>query len=92
MGNEAPAGRPVSLIDQAHRLMHLWRAGDVIKVDEFLDARGLRRHALFHQLLQAMIELAPHGSEERPLLESISNHLAARGVAVEKGRLELPMS
>jgi hypothetical protein len=92
MGYEAPGGRPVPLIDQAHRLMHLWRAGDVVKVDEYLDAHGLRRHALFHQLLQALIELAPHGSEERSLLESISNHLVARGVAVEKGRLELPTS
>ena len=46
------------LIDQAHRLMHLWRAGDVTKVDAYLDARGLRRNALFHQLLQALIELA----------------------------------
>jgi putative DNA methylase len=92
MGYEAPGGRPVPLIDQVHRLMHLWKAGDVVKVDDYLDARGLRRHALFHQLLQALIELAPHGSEERSLLESISNHVTARGVAVEKGRLELPMS
>jgi adenine-specific DNA methylase len=92
MGYDASGGRPVPLIDQAHRLMHLWRAGDVVKVDEYLDARGLRRHALFQQLLQALIELAPHGSEERSLLESISNHLAARRVAVEKGQLELPAS
>jgi hypothetical protein len=68
------------LIDQAHRLMHLWKAGDVAKVDEYLDERGLRRYALFHQLLQALIELAPAGGEERSLLESISNHVAARGV------------
>jgi adenine-specific DNA methylase len=89
MGYEAPSGRPVPLIDQLHRLMHLWRAGDVVKVDDYLDTRGLRRQALFHQLLQALIELAPQSSEERSLLESISNHLATRGVAVEKGRLEL---
>ncbi|MDN5347323.1 MAG: putative methylase [Clostridia bacterium] len=74
-------GRPAPLIDQVHRLMHLWKAGDVVKVDEYLDARGLRRHRLFHQLLQALIELAPPGSDERSLLESISNHLAARGTA-----------
>ncbi|BAZ10620.1 hypothetical protein NIES4071_24430 [Calothrix sp. NIES-4071] len=29
MGYEAAGGRPVPLIDQAHRLMHLWKAGDV---------------------------------------------------------------
>lgn len=31
-------------------------------------------------LLQALIELAGQGTEERSLLESISNHVAARGV------------
>jgi adenine-specific DNA methylase len=72
-------GRPAALIDQAHRLLHLWKAGDVTRVDEYLDDRGLRRYALFHQLLQALIELAPAGGEERALLESISNHISARG-------------
>lgn len=67
--------RPIPLIDQTHRLMHLWRAGDVTKVDEYLEIRGLRRNALFHYFLQGLIELAPAGSEERSLLESISNHL-----------------
>ena len=78
--------RVVPLIDQIHRLMHLWKAGDVVKVDEYLDARGLRRNALFHQLLQSLIELSRTGSEERSLLESISNHVVARGVAVEQGQ------
>ncbi|AEG16695.1 protein of unknown function DUF1156 [Desulfofundulus kuznetsovii DSM 6115] len=87
LGLEA-GGRPAPLIDQVHRLMHLWKTGDVVKVDEYLDARGLRRHRLFHQLLQALIELAPPGSDERSLLESISNHVAARGVAPPK-QLEL---
>jgi len=59
--------------------LHIWPAGDVIKVDAYLDARGLRCSQLFHQLLQALIELAPDGSEERALLESISNHLGVRG-------------
>ncbi len=86
MGYEAPGGRLVPLIDQIHRLMHLWKAGDVVKVDEYLDTKGLRRNALFHQILQALIELARTGSEERSLLESISNHVAARGVTVEQGQ------
>ncbi len=77
-------GRPAPLIDQVHRLMHLWKTGDVVKVDEYLDQRGLRRHRLFHQLLQALIELAPPGSDERSLLESISNHIATRGLAPTK--------
>jgi putative DNA methylase len=79
LGYEMPGGHPVPLIDQAHRLMHLWRAGDEAKVDEYLDTRGLKRNALFAQLLQALIELAPANSEERSILESVSNHIAARG-------------
>jgi adenine-specific DNA methylase len=79
LGYEGPSGRPVPLIDQAHRLMHLWRAGEEAKVDDYLDARGLKRNALFAQLLQALIELAPAGSEERSVLESLSNHIASRG-------------
>jgi adenine-specific DNA methylase len=78
LGLEAPGGRPVPLIDQVHKLMHLWRAGDQVKVDDYLETRGLKRNALFNQLLQALIELAPQGSEERSILESISNHVAAR--------------
>jgi hypothetical protein len=31
-----------------------------------------------------LIELAPHPSEERSLLESISNHVVARGVAPQE--------
>ena len=49
MGYEAPGGRPVPLIDRIHRLMHLWKAGDVHKVDEYLDEHGLRRHELFRR-------------------------------------------
>jgi len=82
-GANAVAGKPAPLIDQVHRLMHLWRAGDLIRVDEYLDARGLRRNALFHQLLQALIELAPAATEERSLLESISNHIAARPASAD---------
>lgn len=82
-------GRPAPLIDQVHRLMHLWRAGDVIKVDEYLDTRGLKRSTLFHQLLQALIELAPRGSEERSLLESISNHISARPLSAEERQRDM---
>jgi putative DNA methylase len=85
LGYEAPGGRPVPLIDRVHRLMHLWKAGDVQKVDEYLDDNALRRQELFKRLLQSLIELSPHGSEERSLLESISNHIGARGnVKVEE--------
>ena len=83
LGHEGPGGRrPVPLVDRAHRLMHLWRAGDEARVNNYLDDNGLARHALFARLLQALIELAPAGSEERTILESLSNHIAARaGIA-----------
>ena len=79
LGHPAPDGRPPPLIDQAHRLMHLWRAGEEARVNDYLDDRGLKRHALFARLLQALIELADAGSDERAILESLSNHVAARG-------------
>jgi len=80
------AGMSTPLIDKVHRLMHLWRAGDVIKVDEYLDMHALGYNTLFGQLLQALIELAPAGGEERALLESISNHVADRS-GIQSNRL-----
>ena len=84
-------GRPAPLIDQVHRLMHLWRAGDQVRVNEYLDGRGLPRNALFHQLLQALIELAPAGSEERAILEALSNHAAAHGDVRRPRQRQLPL-
>ena len=78
LGHEGPGGRPVPLIDRAHRLMLLWRAGDEARVNGYIDDNGLARHALFARLVQALIELALAGSEERTILESLSNHIAAR--------------
>ncbi|NLF77948.1 MAG: DUF1156 domain-containing protein, partial [Chloroflexi bacterium] len=85
LGYEAPGGKPVPLIDRVHCLMHLWKAGDLSKVDGYLDGNGLRRQELFKRLLQSLIELSPHGSEERSLLESISNHVGARGAVRDQG-------
>ncbi|MFH1739556.1 MAG: hypothetical protein ABIH23_11160, partial [bacterium] len=87
LGYEAPGGKPIPLIDRIHRLLHLWKAGDLHKVDEYLDTNGLRRQELFRRLLQSRIEQSPHGSEERSLLESISNHVQARGAVKEQGPL-----
>lgn len=91
LGYEAAGGRPVPLIDRIHRLMHLWKAGDLSKVDEYLDDNGLRRQELFRRLLQSLIELAQHGSEERSLLESISNHIQARGAIAEDKNVYLAL-
>lgn len=85
MGFDAGKGF-VPLIDQAHRLMHLWKAGDQGKVDQYLEDRGLRRSQVFHQLLQALVELAPEGSDERSVLESVMNHLRAVGVWTSQPR------
>lgn len=89
LGYETSGGKPIPLIDRVHRLMHLWKEGDLHKVDAYLDDNGLRRHELFKRLLQSLIELSPHGSEERSLLESISNHIQAKGAVAQK-RLPLP--
>ncbi len=82
MGYDAE-GHPAPLIDQVHRLMHLWKTGDVAKVDDYLDSRGLRKNALFLHLLQALIELSRRDEQrdETVILENLSNHLQARGVA-----------
>ena len=77
LGHET-GGKPVPLIDQAHRLMWLWRAGDVAAVDAYIRDHALTANQLFRQLLQALIEMAEPGAQERTLLESISNHISGR--------------
>jgi len=89
MGYEAPAGRPVPLIDRIHRLMHLWKEGDLHKVDAFLDDHGLRKQELFRRVLQSLIELSEAGSEERSILESLSNHVQAKGAVRKNGQRDL---
>jgi len=64
--------------------MHLWKAGDFHKVDEYLDDNALRRNELFRRLLQSLIELSPHGSDERSMLESLSNHIGAKGARTKE--------
>lgn len=86
MGYESIGGREVPLIDRVHRLMHLWRDGDVRKVDDYLDTYALRRNELFVRLIQSLIELSKQGSEERALLESLSNHLGAKAAKADTTR------
>ena len=59
--------------------MQLWKTGEQSRVDGWLEARGLWRHELFARVVQAVIELAMGGSEERAVLESIQNHLRTHG-------------
>jgi len=89
IGYDAPGGNPVPLIDRVHRLMHLWKSGDLHKLDEYLDDNGLRRQELFKRLVQSLIELSSEGSEERKLLESLSNHVQAKGATIEDRQAKL---
>jgi hypothetical protein len=83
LGHEAPEGRVVPLVDRIHRVMHLWKEGDVQKVDDYLDQHALRRNELFKRVVQSLIELS--SANERSLLESISNHIGAKGAVKERG-------
>jgi hypothetical protein len=83
MGYDAPEGKAVPLIDRIHRLMHLWKDGDLQKVDEYIDEHGLRRNELFKRVIQSLIELSTNS--ERSVLESISNHLGAKGAVRDRG-------
>jgi len=80
LGLEGIGGKPVPMIDRLHRLMVLWKDGDVAKVDAFLSEAALARDPLFTQIVQAVIELARRDGrpDEAALLESISNHIQSR--------------
>lgn len=91
LGYEAPGGRSIPLIDRIHRLMQLWKAGHSAHVDEYLDADGLRQQELFKRVLQALIELAPAGSEERAVLENLSNHIGVKIARPESKQLPITM-
>lgn len=86
MGFESVGGREIPLIDRVHRLMHLWNDGDVRKVDDYLDEYVLRQNELFLRLIQSLIELSERGSDERTLLESLSNHLGAKAPKADMTR------
>lgn len=86
MGFESVGGREIPLIDRVHRLLHLWREGDVRKVDDYLDDHVLRRNELFVRLIQSLIELSERGGDERSLLESLSNHLSAKAAKSDSTR------
>jgi adenine-specific DNA methylase len=89
LGVETASGRAVPLIDQVHKLMQLWVAGDVVKVNDYLDARGLRRSPIFAQLIQALIEMNEPGAEERSILERLQNYLRSVGSTAQTAlRLE----
>ena len=81
LGEPSAGGSPAPLIDRVHKLMQLWKTGEQSRVDGYLESQGLWRHDLFARVVQALIELAETGTEERSLLESIQNHVRTRGGA-----------
>lgn len=85
LGVEPANGKPVPLIDQVHKLMQLWKAGDENKVNDYLEQRGLRRSDLFNQLIQSLIEKsrAEGQTEECSILEKLSNHLRKIGATAQ---------
>ena len=83
-------GKPAPIVDQIHRLMQLWRTGDVARVNQYIDGRALWKSQIFHQVLQALVELASEASEERALLESISKHVGSPGKSTPARQVELP--
>ena len=62
------------MIDMIHRIMNLWDAGDSAEMNNYLTEHGLRENPLFRSVVQALIEMSPHGSNERSLLEAIISH------------------
>ena len=86
LGQASADGAPPPLIDCAHLLMQLWKTGEQGRVERYLAERGLWRHELFARVVQAVIELAEEGSEERSTLESIQNHLQGSGAAAPAPR------
>ena len=78
VGSSGTGGGATPLIDSLHGAMRLWRKGDLARINEFLDARGLRKSDVFASVVQAVLEMAAPGSDERSILEKLQNHLGRR--------------
>ena len=91
LGEPGAAGDPPPLIDCVHRVMQLWKTGEQSRVDAYLAGRGLWHHELFARVVQALIELADSGSEERATLESVQNHVRTHGGTRAPRQMNLEM-
>jgi adenine-specific DNA methylase len=85
LGEEPPRGRAIPLIDHVHRLLQLWAAADLVRVNAHLDRHGLWRSALFAQLIQALIEQSrvEGVADECAALERLANHVKGPGGATQ---------
>lgn len=86
LGETAPSGKPVPVIDKLHRTLQLWKTGEVADVDRYAERQGLSRDTTFRRVLQVAIELSAPGSDERAILEALSNHLG-----VERFTSQMPL-
>lgn len=68
-------GEPRKLIDHLHQLMQLWKTGEIHSVNDYIARSHLQRNAMFLRVVQAVLELSRDGTEERTVLEAVSNHL-----------------
>ena len=62
------------MIDMVHRIMNLWAAADKAEINIYLTEHGLRENPLFRSVVQALIEMSPHDSNDRSLLEAIISY------------------
>ena len=74
VGRPGADGSPPPLVDCVHQAMRLWEDGDRGRVDAYLNERGLPHNELFRRVVQAVLELAEKGSDERRILESLQQH------------------
>lgn len=81
LGYGTPSSPVPPLIDQIHRLMFFWEAGEESKLSEYLVEQGLGQNTYFPRLLQALIELEGVNSEEKGILERISNYVRNHKIA-----------
>ena len=75
VGSSGAGGGATPLIDSLHAAMRLWKKGDLARVNQYLDARGLGKSEVFASVVQAVLEMAAPGPEERSTLEKLQNHL-----------------
>ena len=74
VGLPGAGGTQPPLIDCVHRAMRLWKTGERGLVDGYLNERGLPHNELFRRVIQAVLELAEKGSDERATLEKLQRH------------------
>ena len=75
---EGGGQRVPPLVDRAHRPMQIRETGEQNRVDACQESQGRWRRNPFARIVQALIERAEGGSEERTILESIGNHARTR--------------